>query len=108
MSIEEWCKAKTAKSRTLRARSKAKYLSLEQPQVVLATVYSLANYDGEQQMTVDQIAELSGVPYSTTRSIINKLVSFGLMRQKKVKSIRNIYSANVPAIERTVNQLLDE
>lgn len=105
MKIDNWLKKTSGEARLLNDTRIAKYFSHLQPQIALASVYTLVKTE-KREFTVKEISLRSGIPYSTVRAILQCFEDFGLVLQVEKAGGRAIhYKASVHEIERLISQL---
>lgn len=102
--IERWCRQKSGEARRLSDSRVAKYFSHRQPQIALASVYTIAKAE-KRPFTASDIALRTAIPYSTVKAILLSFENFGLLMQLERVGKAGRFKARIHEVEKVIRSI---
>ena len=104
MDMDKWCKQKSGEARRLSDVRMKKYFVHKQPQIVLASVYTLAKAE-KRPFSARVLAKRTAIPYSTVRAILLTFEGFGLVKQLERTGLALNFQASIYELEKVIRAL---
>lgn len=104
MDMEKWCRQKSGEARQLSDKRLLKYFMHKQPQIVLASVYTLAKAE-KRPFNSRDIAKRTAVPYSTVRAILIVFEDFGIVKQVESTGLATSFKASIYEVEKVIRAI---
>lgn len=107
MDIDKWCRQKSGEARQLSDERKMKYFANRQPQIVLASIYTLAKAE-KRLFSARELGRRTAIPYSTVRAMLIVFEDFGLVKMVEKVGLAKTFRASVSEVEKTIRAISKE